>query len=291
MKPILSIVVPVYNAAAFVGKTIDNLLEQDVEKEILLVNDGSTDSSSDILSDYSNKYDCIKIINKPNGGVSSARNVGIKASIGEYLIFVDSDDLLECGTLKKAIACFKNDIDIVFFSYKHVNSRYEEISFIEYLPTGQYSIKEWLDSFEKLINSHIVSCIGTKIYKSSILKKYNILFDENLSHFEDMIFGYDYLLHVNSLYFLNEPLYWYVHINSNSLFHSSNGISSMAIKKNLIALENLLIKVYGTTDIPYFTTYTKSLYYPKYNLNLMHFLWIKIIYPVGHIVKQLLLRK
>ena len=87
MKPILSIVVPVYNAEAFVARTIENLLAENVSKEIILVNDGSTDSSLEILQAYASKYSCIKIINQENSGVSSARNVGMDAALGEYIFF------------------------------------------------------------------------------------------------------------------------------------------------------------------------------------------------------------
>ena len=98
-----SIIVPVYNAGAFVSNTIINLLEQDVEKEIILINDGSTDDSLSILKKFEKENECIKVIDKINGGVSSARNVGLDIASGDYICFVDSDDALEPGTLSKSL--------------------------------------------------------------------------------------------------------------------------------------------------------------------------------------------
>lgn len=119
MKPILSIVVPVYNAEAFVARTIENLLAESVSKEIILVNDGSTDGSLEILQTYASKYSCIKVINQENSGVSSARNVGMDAAIGEYIFFNDCDDIQEIGTLTRAVDYFDIGVDAVIFSYKN----------------------------------------------------------------------------------------------------------------------------------------------------------------------------
>ena len=96
-RPLFSIIVPVYNAIEFVGDTIHNLLRQDVNKEILLINDGSTDDSLQLIKQYERKYDCLKVVDKKNGGVSSARNVGLNVAKGDYVIFVDSDDFIDDG--------------------------------------------------------------------------------------------------------------------------------------------------------------------------------------------------
>ena len=93
-RNLISIIIPVYNASAFISNTIDNLLAQEVEKELLLVNDGSTDNSLNILNDYAQKYSFVKVLNQTNQGVSSARNHAIEVAQGEFLIFVDSDDRL-----------------------------------------------------------------------------------------------------------------------------------------------------------------------------------------------------
>ena len=89
----VTIIVPVYNVEKFIGKCIDSLLAQTyINLEIILVDDGSTDKSGVICDDYHHRDTRIRVIHKQNGGLSSARNVGIKAATGDYLSFVDSDD-------------------------------------------------------------------------------------------------------------------------------------------------------------------------------------------------------
>ena len=91
---LISVIIPVYNAERFVAQTLDSVLEQTYENwEAILVNDGSTDNSLDILQKYAQKDARFKIIDKKNGGVSAARNDGLKKAAGEYITFLDADDL------------------------------------------------------------------------------------------------------------------------------------------------------------------------------------------------------
>ena len=152
-RNLISIIIPVYNASAFISNTIDNLLAQEVEKELLLVNDGSTDNSLNILNDYAQKYSCIKVLNQTNQGVSSARNHAIEVAQGEFLIFVDSDDLLEPGTLQKCLNIYhaNNDIDCVVFTYKCCKPNLFVFDTKLYKKSGLYTIEQWLMPFIKLV--------------------------------------------------------------------------------------------------------------------------------------------
>lgn len=95
----LSVIVPVYNVAEVLGRTLESLLRQDIDDyEIILVDDGSTDGSGEICDEYAAKYGNISVIHQPNGGVSAARNAGLDAARGEYVHFMDSDDVLAPGT-------------------------------------------------------------------------------------------------------------------------------------------------------------------------------------------------
>ena len=214
----ISIIVPVYNAANYVSRTIDNLLQQDVEKEIILVNDGSKDDSLSIINNYAKIHPCIRVIDKPNGGVSSARNMGIDVANGENLMFVDSDDILMDGALAEVTKHLTPETETVFFSYQHVNDGLQSLSTIQYLTTGNYALADWISDFRHLMSTHIISCIGTKVYCTRIIKKYNIRFNQQMSHYEDISFAFEYLQHIDRLYFINEPYYKYVHINKQCLF-------------------------------------------------------------------------
>ena len=214
-RNLISIIIPVYNASAFISNTIDNLLAQEVEKELLLVNDGSTDNSLNILNDYAQKYSCIKVLNQTNQGVSSARNHAIEVAQGEFLIFVDSDDLLEPGTLQKCLNIYhaNNDIDCVVFTYK--------------------CCKPNLFVFD------------TKLYRTSILKDKNIRFNEDISYCEDVGFTTIYLKYVRKLFYINEPLYCYMFVNPNSLMTKYMHNYPMSKKYLHMQQYNLLKEVYG----------------------------------------------
>ena len=97
-----SFVVPVYNTSKYLKKCLDSLVKQTFKDfEVIIVNDGSTDKSKDIILKYESKYDSIKVINQENQGLSMARNNGVKKASGKYIIFIDSDDYVEKGLLKE----------------------------------------------------------------------------------------------------------------------------------------------------------------------------------------------
>ena len=99
--PRLSIIVPIYNVEKYLPRCIESILNQTFKDfELILVNDGSTDSSYEILKEYENKYDNFRVINQKNGGLSAAKNAGIKIAKGEYIAFLDSDDYLDKNFLE-----------------------------------------------------------------------------------------------------------------------------------------------------------------------------------------------
>ena len=221
-RNLISIIIPVYNASAFISNTIDNLLAQEVEKELLLVNDGSTDNSLNILNDYAQKYSCIKVLNQTNQGVSSARNHAIEVAQGEFLIFVDSDDLLEPGTLQKCLNIYhaNNDIDCVVFTYKCCKPNLFVFDTKLYKKSGL-------------------------LYRTSILKDKNIRFNEDISYCEDVGFTTIYLKYVRKLFYINEPLYCYMFVNPNSLMTKYMHNYPMSKKYLHMQQYNLLKEVYG----------------------------------------------
>lgn len=109
-----SVIVPVYNVEQYLNECLDSIICQDYDNfEIIIVDDGSTDSSSDICDFYAEKDKKIKVIHKKNGGLSSARNVGIELAIADYLVFFDSDDVMEKGCLKKFNETLDADTDVL----------------------------------------------------------------------------------------------------------------------------------------------------------------------------------
>lgn len=242
-----SIIVPVYNAADFVSDTIENLLKQNVDKEIILVNDGSTDDSLQLIKQYESKYDCIKVVDKKNGGVSSARNVGLNVAKGDYVIFVDSDDFIDDGLLERCEKILqRKSTDAVIFSYKYVypKSSRKDICF-HYKSSDYYSLKEWLNDFYQLWSCHILPCIGTKVYRKSVIDQYNIRFNESISYLEDISFALEYLSHISNIYYLDEPAYHYRIINENSLITKYRPKYIKSVLFMHTNLECLFTNVYG----------------------------------------------
>ena len=122
MKYKFSIIIPCYNIEKYISKTLESVFNQTFKDfEIILINDGSKDNTGEILDDYSKKYKRIKVVHKENEGVSEARNIGIRNATGEYIYFLDGDDLIENTLLERANEVFKNNkIEIFSFGFNMV---------------------------------------------------------------------------------------------------------------------------------------------------------------------------
>lgn len=107
----LSIIIPMYNAGKYIGQCLESLVEQDISTdnyEIIVVNDGSSDDSEQVVLEYAMRYPQIKLFSKPNGGVSAARNYGMSVAHGDYIGFVDADDFVVPGVYGQLVDCVKN---------------------------------------------------------------------------------------------------------------------------------------------------------------------------------------
>ena len=127
----LSLIIPIYNAEKYLPECLDSLLAQDLpaeEFEIVCVNDGSKDDSLSVLQNYAASYPNIRIINKENGGVTTARNAGLEAALGEFIWFIDADDLIKenCLGRLKALVPEKGCDRIVFGAYEFMDTLTEE---------------------------------------------------------------------------------------------------------------------------------------------------------------------
>ena len=190
----ISVIVPVYNAEKYLVECLESLVKQTYQNfEIILVNDGSTDNSSKICEEYKKKYKNIKYISIENHGVSYARNLGIAEASGEYLYFMDSDDIL----IKD---CFENFINYnpdstILYSFRWsdfykntIVSSSDNCDFYDY-----YCLENSL-----LLDDKISSFLWNKFYNRYIVVQNNLLFDINIHYCEDKIFNIEYLLFISS---------------------------------------------------------------------------------------------
>ena len=226
----LSIIVPIYNVENYLEECLNSLSKQSCKDiEFICINDGSIDNSLTILNKYSIKDERFKIINKTNGGLSSARNEGIKNATGEYLYFVDGDDYIDEFTCSKLIDILNSyKVDTLFTGYfrKDWNNQIYKI-----YPKSDKNIIEKDDikdifipsilgiSFDKLygwfegksLNSNNeFPTVWRFVYSNKIIKENNIFFNERLITGEDIIFNLQYLHYSKRIKIVNECYYYYI---------------------------------------------------------------------------------
>ncbi len=207
--PKVSIIIPVYNTEQYLTRCLDTVVSQSFNDiEIICVNDGSTDFSPKILDSYAKFDNRIRVINRVNGGLSSARNVGISSAKGDYILFVDSDDWISTNTVdvlyKNAI---KNNSDIVLFAYVKANSDLAPKTFMgvpECQAFGNFNAKSIPDEALKLFPV----AAWCKFYKTEFIKNNNIIFHENII-FEDVPFWAEVFTQAQTISYENEPFYFY----------------------------------------------------------------------------------
>lgn len=217
--PLVSVIVPVYKVEYVVKNCIESILNQTfTDFELILVDDGSPDNSGRICDEYAKKDDRVIVIHKENGGVSSARNVGIDKAKGKYICFVDSDDYVSKDYLKTLIDVKENNKeDNIWCYFKTVDKYSEKIDCKEVSPETnlkKYTVKDIMTLHEKWLDAGPVC----KLYISDIIKENNLKFDDSLSLGEDLIFNFVYLDYTNkNIIVINKELYFYLQNNENSL--------------------------------------------------------------------------
>ena len=159
---LVSVIMPLFNAQSFVADAIDSVLAQDYDNwELLVVNDGSTDNSYDIVLEYAKRDSRIKIINQKNGGIAAARNTGIKASTGQYLAFLDSDDKWKPGKLTKQISHLKkNHGKFCFSSTAFMDAEGNDLDKTWYVP-------EVVD-YRLLLHANVIPCSSVLIDRTGL---------------------------------------------------------------------------------------------------------------------------
>ena len=207
MSDLVSVVIPVYNVQEYIEKCINSLINQTYSNiELILVDDGSIDNSGNICDNWSNKDSRIKVIHKENGGLSSARNEGLKYVNGQYVMFVDSDDYISTNAIKEMISVIQSkNADIVISNRIHFYDdgteivKYKQLNDI-FIMNSEQAIKEMNYNRCFDMSAHC------KLYKSSLFK--NIKFPiGKLS--EDMFVMYKIFDKADIIIYFPKPLYYY----------------------------------------------------------------------------------
>lgn len=168
IKPKVSVIIPVYNVEDYVERCLDSVINQTYQNlEIILVNDGSTDDSGKICDEYAEKDDRIVVKHKENGGVSSARNLGMDICVGDYIAFVDPDDYIHPITYDACVKIFfKEDVDYVEFDINYISQiiDFQELNLVSYELHNQEELiyyrikneKHYVFSFSKLFKRDFI---------------------------------------------------------------------------------------------------------------------------------------
>lgn len=228
----VSIIVPVYNVEKFIQKCVSSLLTQSYKNiEIILVDDGSLDRSGDIIDEFGSD-NRINVIHQQNSGVSKARNVGIAAARGEYVMFVDGDDWVDSDYVLYFVSLInKYNVDIAMNTKNYSSSTKINKSVQSFVENSE-TVIEWI------YNGKIFVAVWNKLYKASILKKYKIQFNEKIWYGEGMLFNIEYLQYVDKVA-IGDKCVYHQTFNQESAMRKFNiesnycGVQSLDLQRNL----------------------------------------------------------
>lgn len=224
MEELVSVVIPVYNAEKYIVNCV-NAVQRQIYKnlEIILVDDGSKDESGSICDCLAKKDSRIRVIHKQNGGVSTARNKGVEAATGKYLMFADSDDMPDSHWVSRMVELSRIwNVNFVICSYRLVYSYHEAVQPIchsqSFEPVWAMTNKEFFD-----VIGHMMAYRDTmfapwnKLFLTQIVKEHQIKFPEDIWYGEDFLFTIQYLKYCSGVIETRERLYNYIIQNPDSL--------------------------------------------------------------------------
>lgn len=207
----ISVIVPVYNAEKYIERSVNSILSQSYPYlEILLINDGSRDNSLSLCRDLAKKDDRITVLTQQNGGAASARNAGLQAMTGKYVMMADADDFLvpdACETMIRAIG--QNDLVIAHFFFD-IGS----LSSPKGLLDGDRVLNEneFLTELAKRPGAFYFCALWNKLYRADIIRRLSLAFDPFFDWGEDFVFNLRYDSAVHSVALVEKPIYHYVKV-------------------------------------------------------------------------------
>lgn len=226
-EKMVSIIIPVYNAEKYLGYCINSVVSQTYRNiELILVNDGSMDKSLEICENYARIDKRVRVITIPNGGVSNARNTGIKVASGEYIQFVDSDDIIKLDMterLVKLMETYEKDMVICGFDMITLNGEQKVVETIPFSSgfLGKECVLTREVFFKKMAyilwRSSLLECPWNKMFRRDILLEHEISFPSDMSLGEDFCFNMDYFQYINGVVLVEDEYYYYMQMNQEAL--------------------------------------------------------------------------
>ena len=238
MAPLISVLVPVYNNEKYIGQCVESIIHQTFTNwELILVDDGSTDSSPSICDKYASDDCRIKVIHEENRGVASARNTGLDYAAGDWIMMVDGDDWISCDTLKKTFdKAVESNSDIVRFGVFYEYGKYSRVCIPEVLEHKS-------DYVCRMISRHYILSAWGNLVKAAIWRNINPRFTAGLDFGEDYSVTPRLFHEAEKIEILNQPLYHYRQ-NLSGYVHSFNRKSA----QNLVSCERVIDHFFSNID-------------------------------------------
>lgn len=219
MSKLVSIIIPVYNAEKYLDDCLTSVISQSYKDiEIIVINDGSTDNTREIVEKFKKQDNRIKVIHQENSGPSAARNRGMEESEGDYIQFVDADDVLNKHSTEIMMnKCNGSDLVIGrIYERDNINKSNKKDSFNikrDYL----LSVENFVSVFPKLFREKLINSPCNKLYDKRIIDRNNIKFPLKVNNGEDLVFNLQYIKASNRIKIIQDIVYEYRKINKNSL--------------------------------------------------------------------------
>lgn len=234
-----SVIIPIYNSERTIRRCLDSILKQNRDDlQLLLINDGSNDKSGEICREYAENKTCVDYYEKKNGGVSSARNMGLDYAVGKYVLFVDSDDYVADEYFDRIDRALKDHSPnlLLFGNY---NADAPEIP----LNCRSFHYTSGRQSAETVANMMVrnqFNALWTKCFSNEIIQKNNIRFDESIEIAEDLHFIFTYMMQVVSVKAIPEALYYVDESNQGSLSRKARPNLGEQLRHSCLAMKEIL---------------------------------------------------
>lgn len=220
MKPVISVIIPIYESEKFLSKCVESVLSQTFKDfELILVDDGSKDKSGEICDYYAKIDNRVIVIHKSNSGANASRIVGVNRSQGDYIFFVDSDDMLSNMALEALYSCFLyNNIDIAVGSMQIIHNNKTKVSYND-LKNGVYDRVTYIKS---LLKGACHIGLHSKLYKRTVFTESVFALPDTVRHHEDLFMNVAIAANINYIGVFNEiQAYIYIYQNLNSVSRST----------------------------------------------------------------------
>ena len=243
MRPMVSIIVPIYNAEQYLRRCVDSILNQEyTDYELLLVNDGSTDASGDICEEYGDRDPRVIVIQKENTGVSDSRNRALDRARGKYLQFLDSDDWITPDATRLFVrAAEEYGCDMVISDfYRVVGERLSPKGDIE--EEGVLTREEFAAHMMENPADFYYGVLWNKLYRRDIVEEHKLRMDTDISWCEDFMFNLEYIRYAKVFYALHAPIYYYVKRKGSLASQGINISKTVKMKLNVFEYYNNFYK-------------------------------------------------